>query len=89
MEMLYAFNKALGFRTLWTLHDVMKSFQTIASESSLETGRLNGAVTLATVFENIRGIKFKAVTCFTTNPYSTDIKKWTFDKKKNKAVSCF
>ena len=89
MEKLYGLYKALGFRTLWVLDDVMRSFRRIASESAYGVGRLNGAVQLTDVFQNMKDIKSKAVTCFSINPYSTDIQKWSFDKTNNKAVSCY
>ena len=87
MEKLYGLYKALGFRTLWVLDDVMRSFRRIASESAHGVGRLNGAVQLTDVFQNMKDIKSKAVTCFSINPYSTDNQKWSFDKTNNKAVS--
>ena len=87
MEKLYGLYKALGFRTLWVLDDVLRSFRRIASESAYGVGRLNGAVQLTDVFQNMKDIKSKAVTCFSINPYSTDFQKWSFDKTNNKAVS--
>ena len=44
MEKLYGLYKALGFRTLWVLDDVMRSFRRIASESAYGVERLNGAI---------------------------------------------
>ena len=46
MIKLYELHKALGFRTLWNLNDLIGSFRRIASESALGVGRLNGAVEL-------------------------------------------
>lgn len=87
MEKLYELQKALAFRTLWNLDDTLTSFRRIASESALGIGKLNGIVELTEVFQRIKTIKSKAVACFTTNPYTTDVKKWTFDNTKNKEVS--
>lgn len=87
MKKLYELQKALAFRTLWRLDDTLNSFRRIASESALGIGRLNGIVELTEVFQRMKTIKSKAVACFTTNPYTTDVKKWTFDNTKNKAVS--
>ncbi|XP_073228612.1 uncharacterized protein [Porites lutea] len=86
MEKLYELQKALAFRTLWNLDDTLNSFRRIASESALGIGRLNGIVELTEVFQRIKNIKSKAVACFTTNPYTTDVKKWTFDNTKNKEM---
>ena len=87
MKKLYELYKALEFHTLWGLEDVMRSFRRIASESAYGVRRLNGAVQLTDLFQNMKDIKSKAVTCFSINPYSTDIQKWSFDKTNNKTVS--
>lgn len=87
METIHELHKALGFRTLWQLDDVMGSFQQIASESALSTGRLNGAVELTKVLQQISEIVTKAERCFSTLRYSQSVHKWRFDNVNHKQVA--
>ena len=87
MRNLYELHKAFVFRTLWEGNNPLASFQRVASESALGTGRLNGAVQLTGVLQNMKRIQDKAVKCFTNNIYATGIKKWSFNLKRDKKVS--
>ena len=87
MRNLYELYKAFKFRTLWEGNNPLRSFQRVASESALGTNRLNGAVQLTGVLQNMRQIQDKAVKCFTNLIYTTGIKKWYFDKVKDPKVS--
>ena len=87
MEAIYELHKALGFRTLWQLHDIIGSFQRIASESALGTGRLNGAVELTLVLQQISEIVTKAEWCFSKLRYSQSVHKWSFDNVNHTQVA--
>ncbi|XP_031560607.1 uncharacterized protein LOC116296689 [Actinia tenebrosa] len=86
MENIYELQKALGFRTLWNLDDIMSSFQRIASESALGTGQLNGAVELSQVSQRLSDITSKATRCFSKLHYRTKVHKWSFDNVKDKQM---
>ena len=86
MENLYNLHKALGFRTLWELDDVMSSFRRIASESALGTGKLNGAVELTKELTKLSRIIRKTEKCFTKLRYIKTVHKWSFDNVKDKQV---
>ena len=86
MEKVYELQKALGFSTLWVLDDVMNSFQRIASESALGTGRLNGVLELTKVLQQLSDITSKAEKCFTRLRYSKAVQKWSFDNATNTQV---
>ena len=88
MLKIYELHKALGFRTLWRLDDVMGSFRRIASESALGTGRLNGAVELTKVLLQLSEIITKAESCFSKLRYSKSVHKWSFDNISYKQVLC-
>ena len=87
MRNLYELHKAFVFRTLWEGNSPLTSFQRLASESALGTGRLNGAVELTNVLQNLKQLQDKAVKCFTNNTFATGIKRWSWSKKRNPAVS--
>ena len=87
MRNLYELHKAFMFRTLWEGNNPLASFRRVASESALGTGRLNGAVQLTGVLRNMKVVQEKAVKCFTNNIYTTGMKKWHFNKRRNKRVS--
>ena len=80
-------HKAFAFRTLWDGNNPLESFQRVASESALGTGRLNGAVQLTDVLQNMKRVQEKAVKCFTNNIYATGIKRYHFNKAQNPKVS--
>ncbi|XP_031560606.1 uncharacterized protein LOC116296688 [Actinia tenebrosa] len=86
MENMYELQKALGFRFLWNLDDVMSSFQRIASESAMGTGQLNGAVELSQVSQRLDNITTKAKGCFSKLKYKTNVQKWSFDNVKDKQM---
>ena len=86
MEKIYELHKALGFRTLWKLDDLMGSFRRIASESALGTGRLNGAVELTKVLLQLSEVITKAESCFSKLRYSKSVHKWSFDNFNDKQV---
>ena len=86
MRNLYELHKAFAFRTLWEGNNPLVSFQRVASESALETGRLNGAIQLTEVLQKMKRMKYKAVSCFTNHIYTTSIMKWSFHNAKDKAV---
>ena len=85
MRKLYELHKAFAFRTLWEASNPLASFQRVASESALGTGRLNGAVQLTKVFDEMKAKKEKYQAC--SQKHTKEVKKWTFDKYTNKAVS--
>ena len=87
MRNLYELHKAFVFRTLWEGNSPLTSFQRLASESALGTGRLNGAVELTNVLQNMKQLQDKAVKCFTNNIFATGIKRWSWSKRRNPAVS--
>ena len=89
MMNLYRLYKAFAFRTLWEQNSPLASFQRLASESALGTGRLNGAVELTKELQKMTNLKNKAIACFNSYHYTTDIHKWSFDKIKHKAVSLY
>ena len=70
MRNLYELHKAFVFRTLWEGNSPLTSFQRLASESALGTGRLNGAVELTNVLQNLKQLQDKAVKCFTNNIFA-------------------
>lgn len=84
---VYELFKAFRFRTLWEGNDPLANFQRIASENARGTGQLNGIIQLTDVLRNMEQTETKAVQCFTNNVYTTHIKKWSFDKTRNKDVS--
>ena len=86
MIKLNELHKALGFRTLWNLNDLIGSFRRIASESALGVGRLNGAVELTRELETLSRVIRKAQVCFSKLKYTTNVHKWRFDKDRNKKV---
>ena len=86
MIKLYELHKALGFRTLWNLNNLIGSFRRIASESALGVGRLNGAVELTRELRTLSGIIGKAQVCFSKLKYTRNVHKWSFDKDRNKKV---
>ncbi|KAM7430868.1 hypothetical protein ABFA07_018466 [Porites harrisoni] len=86
MRNLYELHKAFVFRTLWEGNSPLTSFQRLASESALGTGRLNGAVELTNVLQNLKQLQDKAVKCFTNNIFATGIKRWSWSKKRNPAL---
>ena len=79
-------HKALGFRTLWKLEDLMASFRRIASESALGTGRLNGVLQLTKELQKVNEVKKRAVLCFSNNKYITNFQKWSFNNVKDTQV---
>ena len=87
MRNLYELHKAFEFRTLWVGNNPLASFQRVASESALGTGRLNGAVQLTDVLTNMKRLQDKAVKCFTNNIYATGIKRWHFNIGRDRKVS--
>ena len=87
MVNVYELFKAFRFRTLWEGNDPLTNFQRIATESARGTGQLNGIIQLTDVLRNMEQTEIKAVQCFTNNVYTTNIKKWSFDKATNKDVS--
>ena len=87
MVNVYELFKAFRFRTLWEGNDPLTNFQRIATESAHGTGQLNGIIQLTDVLRNMEQTETKAVQCFTNNVYTTNIKKWSFDKATNKDVS--
>jgi len=87
MIKLYELHKALGFRTLWNLKDLIGSFRRIASESALGVGRLNGAVELTKELQTLSQVIGKAQVCFSKLKYTTSVHKWKFDKDRNKKVN--
>ena len=87
MVNVYELFKAFRFRTLWEGNDPLTNFQRIATESARGTGQLNGIIQLTDVLRNMEQTETKAVQCFTNNVYTTNIKKWSFDKTTNKDVS--
>lgn len=86
MIKLYELQKALGFKTLWNLDDLIGSFRRIASESALGVGRLNGAVELTKELQKLSEVIDKVQVCFTKLKYTTSVHKWNFTKKYNKQV---
>ena len=88
MKKVYEMQKALNFRTLWEIDDPLVTFRRVASESAAGTGRLNGMVELARVLHNFETTENKAVSCFSSNIYTTGIKRWRLDRVNNKTV-CF
>ena len=86
MVNVYELFKAFRFRTLWEGNDPLTNFQRIATESAQGTGQLNGIIQLTNVLRNMEQTETKAVQCFTNNVYTTNIKKWTFNKATNKEV---
>ena len=86
MIKLYKLHKALGFRTLWNLNDLIGSFRRIASESALGVGRLNGAVELTRELRTLSGVIGKAQVSFSKLKYTRNVHKWRFDKDRNKKV---
>lgn len=86
MIQLYELQKALGFKTLWNLDDLIGSFRRIASESALGVGRLNGAVELTKELQKLSEVIDKVQVCFTKLKYTTSVHKWNFTKKYNKQV---
>ena len=87
MIKLYELHKALGFRTLWNLNDLIGSFRRIASESALGVGQLNGAVELTTELETLSKVIRKVRVCFSKLKYTTSVHKWSFDKDRDKKVN--
>lgn len=87
MRHTYELHKAFEFRTLWQRTNPLRSFQRVATESAQGTGRLSGVVQLTGVLQKIKTDENKAVNCFTTNSYTTDIKRWRFSKEQDKTVS--
>lgn len=87
MVNVYELFKAFRFRTLWEGNDPLTNFQRIATESARGTGQLNGIIQLTDVLRNMEQTEKKAVQCFTNNVYTTNIKKWSFDKATNADVS--
>ena len=87
MMTVYELHKAFNFRTLWEGNDPLAEFRRVARESASGTGRLNGMIQLSNVLTKVEDLETKAVKCFTTNRYSTGIKKWAFSKAQNTAVS--
>ena len=86
MIKLYELQKALGFKTLWNLEDLIGSFRRIASESALGVGRLNGVVELTKELQKLSEVIDKVQVCFTKLKYTTSVHKWNFTKKYNKQV---
>ena len=87
MKNVYELYKAFKFRTLWEEGDPLKDFKRVASESAQGIGQLNGMIQLTSVLQKMENIEATARRCFTNNIYTTTIKKWSFDKVKNKEVS--
>ena len=87
MMNVYELYKAFKFRTLWEGDDPLRDFQRVASESAQGTGQLNGIVQLTNVLQKMEDVETAAVRCFTNNPYTTNIQKWSFDKDNNKQVT--
>ncbi|XP_020617098.1 uncharacterized protein LOC110055061 [Orbicella faveolata] len=83
MVNVYELFKAFRFRTLWEGNDPLTNFQRIATESARGTGQLNGIIQLTDVLRSMEQTETKAVQCFTNNVYTTNIKKWSFDKATN------
>ena len=81
--------RALAFRTLWKLDDLMASFRRIASESALGIGRLNGVLQLTKEVQKVNEVKKRAVLCFSNNKYTTSFQKWSFNNVTDKQVIPF
>ena len=84
---MYELHKAFMFRTLWEGNNPLQKFQRVASESALGTGRLNGVVRLTDVLTSMKQTQVLAVKCFTNNIFATGIKRWHFNKVRDKKVS--
>jgi len=84
---MYELHKAFMFRTLWEGNNPLQKFQRVASESALGTGRLNGVVQLTDVLTSMKQTQVLAVKCFTNNIFATGIKRWHFNKVRDKKVS--
>jgi len=86
---MYELHKAFMFRTLWEGNNPLQKFQRVASESALGTGRLNGVVQLTDVLTSMKKNQVLAVKCFTNNIFATGIKRWHFNKVRDKMVSFY
>ena len=87
MEKIYQFYKAIEFRTLWLGNNPLTSFRRVASESAMETKTLVGVVELTKALDKVSQLKDKAVDCFSKDPFTTNLIKWSFDNVTNKVVS--